>query len=176
VLVDTTGMVRGEEASLLKFHKISFLQPRHLLILQERNELEPLVRPFGDSKSIKTYRLPVSSAARVRSPLERKTYREAKFQDYFKRGSVRLLPTEGVTFLGQASSDPSGRGGGLSRYQLAGLNDADHRTLALGIVEVFDRQSQELFIYTPLGDFTPVRSLTIGSIHIDLNGREREQG
>jgi polynucleotide 5'-hydroxyl-kinase GRC3/NOL9 len=169
ILVDTTGMVRGNEALLLKFYEIEILQPRHLLVLQQQGELESVISPFAQRKSLQVYRLPISSLAKKRNQEERKSYRAKKFQDYFKRASMKLLSTRGLTFLNQTS-------GILPRYLLVGLNDTDHRTLGLGIVEAFDAQSHEIFIYTPLRDLTLVRSMTLGTLRIDLNGRELEKG
>ena len=176
VLVDTSGMVRGDEASLFKFYKIELLRPRCLLVLQQHGELESLISPFTERKSIQIYRLPVSPMARARNQEERKSYRVKKFRDYFKKASVKLISTHRLTFLHQTSFDLTGSGEGLPRYLLVGLNDADHRTLGLGIVEAFDSQSQEIFIYTPIQDLTPLRSLTLGSLRVDLNGRELEKG
>ena len=175
VLVDTTGMVQGAEATLLKFYKIDLLRPRHLLVLQQHREMESLICPFMERKSMNIYRLPISPLARPRSPEERKVYRVKKFRDYFKPASMKLISTNGLSFLNQTSFDLTGYGGGLPRYLLVGLNDADHRTLGLGIVETLDAQSQEIFIYTPLQDLTPLRSLTLGSLRVDLNGKELEE-
>jgi len=175
-VVDTTGMVQGKRASLLKFHKIDLLKPRHLLVLQKGDELEPLIRPFADRKDLQIYKLPVSPMARSRSQEERRTYRAKKFREYFKSASVRLISTSSLIFLDWSTPDRSPyltrHSGGLPRYLLVGLNDANNRTLALGIVEVFDRQSEELFIYTPLLDFTPLRYLILSSLRVDLSGRE----
>jgi polynucleotide 5'-hydroxyl-kinase GRC3/NOL9 len=179
VLVDTTGFVQGEGASWFKFHKINLLQPRHLLVLQQTAELEPLLRPFTDRKSLQIYRLPVSPMARSRNQKERRAYREKKFRDYFKSASVKLISTRELIFVNRSalggSLNLAQYRGGFPRYLLVGLNDADYRTLALGIVETFDSQSQEIFIYTPLQDLTPVRSLTLGSLRVDLSGRELGQ-
>ena len=171
-LVDTTGMVQGAVASQLKFHKIDLLRPRHLLVLQRSGELESLVRPFVDRKTLRIYRLPVSPMARSRNPQERKAYREKKFRGYFKGASVELLSISRLAFLHQTASHFTRSKGGFPRYLLVGLNDAENRTLALGIVEAFDRESQELFIYTPLRDLTPLRYLVLGSLRVDPNGRE----
>ncbi len=167
ILVDTTGMVRGDEASLFKFYKIELLRPRYLLVLQQHGELESLISPFRERKSIQIYRLPISPMARTRNQEERQSYRVKKFRDYFKMASVKLISTQGLTFLNQRSER-------LPRYLLVGLNDSDHRTLGLGIVEAFDSQSQEIFIYTPVHNLIHLKSLTLGSLRVDLSGRELE--
>jgi polynucleotide 5'-hydroxyl-kinase GRC3/NOL9 len=168
VLVDTTGMVRGHEASLLKFHKIELLQPRSLLVLQQHGELESLISPFIHRKSIQIHRLPISPMARTRSQEERRSYRVKKFRDYFRKASVKLISTRELIFLNQTSEN-------LPRYLLVGLNDAEHRTLGVGIVEAFDRRSQEIFVYTPVQDLTPLKSITLGSLRVDSSGRELEE-
>lgn len=172
VLVDTTGMVQGDEASYFKFHKIDLLRPRHLLVLQRSGELECLIRPFADRKSLKIYRLPVSPLARSRTQQERRAYREKRFRDYFRKGSVCLLPTTELSFVNQRLSYLVRHRGHLPRYLLVGFNDSENRTLALGIVQAFDVQAQEIFVHTPLTDPTSVRSIRLGSLRVDLSGKE----
>jgi polynucleotide 5'-hydroxyl-kinase GRC3/NOL9 len=176
VLVDTTGLVRGHEAFRLKFHKVDLLQPQHLLVLQRDRELEPVLLPFTDRKALQIYRLPVSPKAKIRNQKERKVYRENKFRDYFRNASVSLLSTKGLVFVNPFIRSGllklGSHGERIPRYLLVGLNDAEYRTLALGIVEAFDSQSQEVFVYTPLQDCTSVRALTLGSLRVDPSGRE----
>jgi polynucleotide 5'-kinase involved in rRNA processing len=158
-------MVQGREASLLKFYKIELLRPRHILLLQQDRELESLIFPFTDHHSIQIHRLPVSPMARARSQGERESYRVKKFRDYFTRASVKLLSTRGLIFFNQTSER-------IPRYLLVGLNDSDHRTLGLGIVEAFDKQSHEIFVYTPVRNLGSLKSVTLGSLRIDLSGKE----
>ena len=181
VLVDTTGLIDGPEGWLLKFHKIALIRPCHLIALQRAEELEPLIGAFSSDQGIRIYRLGVSPLARPRSPRERRAYREARFRDYFKGASTRLLSLAGLAVLGRRpsiqgkdgeSAGPPDQGRSFPRYLLLGLNDAEHRTLALGIAQVFDESSQELFVYTPLTDLAAVRSVTWGDLRLDLGGRE----
>ena len=55
---------------------------------------------------------------------------------------------------------------------LAGLNDRNNNTQALGIVEDLDFESENLTVRTPLEDHRSVRILHFGSIRLDPSGRE----
>jgi polynucleotide 5'-hydroxyl-kinase GRC3/NOL9 len=171
-LLDTTGMTQGEMASQFKFYKLDLIRPRHLLVLQRAGELDALIRRFEDRKGIRIYRLTVSSLARSRTLQERRTYRSMRFLEYFKKGSVKLISVSKLSFINQRSPYLNRYRGGLPKYLLVGLNDTDNRTRALGIVETYDEKSQEVFIFTPLLDFTALKYIVLGSLRVDLSGRQ----
>ena len=85
VLVDTCGLVSGYAGFRLKFHKIDLLNPKHLLALQRRDELEHLLRPFEAREGMAVHRLPVSSDVQRRSREKRQGFREKRFRDYFQK-------------------------------------------------------------------------------------------
>src|SRR3990172_7744546 len=95
-LVDTTGFVLGPAARRLKFHKIDLLAPHHLIALQRDDELEPILRLFEGRKGMAISRLPVSPHVIPRSFQVRRSYRAARFSDYFRSSSLVELWLHGV--------------------------------------------------------------------------------
>ncbi len=83
VLVDTTGLILGSVAASLKWHKVRALRPRHVLVLQRGEELEPILHLVERQKDLQIHRLPVSSRVTKRSHAARRAFREERFGEYF---------------------------------------------------------------------------------------------
>jgi polynucleotide 5'-kinase involved in rRNA processing len=81
LVVNTSGLIQGPAACRLKQAEVELLQPTLLLALARDRELVPLLRSLSHEN--KTLALPVSSRAVLRSPEDRRQYREARFRRYF---------------------------------------------------------------------------------------------
>lgn len=174
ILLDTTGLIGGHEGWRLKFHKIDLFRPRHLIFLQRNRELDPLMHAFSERKDIRIYNLPCSPLARDRSPAERRAYRQRRLRGYFKDASLQIFSTSQFKFQSAGGGRNLQPWMDLSKYRLVGLNDRENWTLALGIVESFDRDTRKLFIYTPLQDPLALRTVLWSPLRIARNGRELE--
>jgi len=100
ILVDTTGLIRGEGGRELKFNKVELLRPSHLLALERSGELEHILRPLEKIGEVEIHRLPVSEKAKARSREQRKAYRRRKFQEYFQNARVKEIPLRAIAFQG----------------------------------------------------------------------------
>ena len=120
IIINTDGMVFGDEARILKSNLINLTNPQVIIALQHSGEIEHLLKPL--EKASKTiHRLPVSEKARKKSPAERRMIRGQRFAAYFKDarslqihidqvtihnkglpfGSGTPLPPRDLTFLSQ---------------------------------------------------------------------------
>ncbi len=109
VLVDTSGWVYGRGARELKTTVILMLQPRILIALQRKNEIEHLLAPFENS-SIRIIRLPAPETYK-RSRENRKFLREILYRKSLEGGREITLGFEQIglryTLLGSGSQpDP----------------------------------------------------------------------
>jgi polynucleotide 5'-hydroxyl-kinase GRC3/NOL9 len=122
VVVNTSGWVQGLPAQRLKRAQVELLQPSLILALEREQELAPLLRALGcgtslgDSLSSETppllgegnneisgwpvIRLPVSSRVTLRSPEERRRYREERFRRYFQGARKITLPWRSLVWEG----------------------------------------------------------------------------
>jgi polynucleotide 5'-hydroxyl-kinase GRC3/NOL9 len=102
VVVNTSGLVQGTGALILKRAQVELLQPALILALQRERELEPLLRGLGsgDPPSWPLIRLPVSSRVIRRTPEDRRTYREARFRRYFQGARRLALPWRDLVWEG----------------------------------------------------------------------------
>jgi polynucleotide 5'-hydroxyl-kinase GRC3/NOL9 len=98
VLVDTTGLIVGAAAASLKWHKLQAIQPQHVLALQREGELEPILRLVDGQPGLEIHRLPVSSRVLRRSQAARRTFREARFREYFASATPHDLEWKNLRF------------------------------------------------------------------------------
>jgi polynucleotide 5'-hydroxyl-kinase GRC3/NOL9 len=98
VLVDTTGMILGSVAASLKWHKLSALQPRHVLALQREEELEPILRLVEGHGGLQVHRLPVSPRVTRRSHAARRAFRGERFREYFAFASCHDVSWKDLRF------------------------------------------------------------------------------
>jgi polynucleotide 5'-hydroxyl-kinase GRC3/NOL9 len=98
VLVDTTGMIVGSAAVSLKWHKLSALEPRHVLALQREGELEPILRLVEGQVGLEIHRLPVFSRVTRRSHAVRRAFRAERFRGYFAAASHHDLDWKTLRF------------------------------------------------------------------------------
>jgi polynucleotide 5'-hydroxyl-kinase GRC3/NOL9 len=113
VIINTDGMVLGNEARTLKSNLISLTNPQAIISLQYSGEIEHLLKPL-EKGSTNIYRLPVSEKARKKSPAERRKIREQRFAAYFEDSQSTHISIDQVTicnqgfFFGSGTPLPSG--------------------------------------------------------------------
>jgi polynucleotide 5'-hydroxyl-kinase GRC3/NOL9 len=99
VIVNTTGMVYGGVAQVLKYFKIEAVKPSFIVALQRNGEIEHLLKPFEGIIEILRLKTPQHIPRKSRS--ERVDYRGFKLGQYligartvtFKISSITLLNT-----------------------------------------------------------------------------------
>jgi polynucleotide 5'-hydroxyl-kinase GRC3/NOL9 len=130
-LIDTTGLISGRAAEVLKVGKIRAINPRHIIALQRGNELETMLGLVPD---IRIHRPGVSPMARARTAPERSAYRRKKFWDYFNcHESVKFRLNEKEKRLLYKGKSCELRSGLFPEGTVVGLNRGEE-TLALGLV------------------------------------------
>jgi polynucleotide 5'-hydroxyl-kinase GRC3/NOL9 len=112
MVVNTSGLIQGPAACRLKQAEMELLQPNLVLALARDQELMPLLRSLGGGSDCLD--LAVSSRAVIRSPDERRLYREVRFHRYFDKAQGLDLPLSEVVWRGP----PLGLGEPLSPADL----------------------------------------------------------
>lgn len=79
LVVDTTGYICTDEALNLKLQKINLINPDRIVIIEEDNELEGLVKRLDATR---VYRFPVNSKAKPKSIEKRTKFREQSAKKY----------------------------------------------------------------------------------------------
>ena len=89
IVVDTTGWVEGLAAVTAKVRKLYRIDPRHVVALQRRGEVEPILERLPGR--ITVHRLRPSPHVRRRSHEVRRATRARRFRRYFAGGRLHTL-------------------------------------------------------------------------------------
>lgn len=168
LLVDTSGMVEGGLAALLKRSKIRTLCPDLLVVLEREGETEHIFRGLERDAYGEILRIPPSPQARRRSREERAAYRRGLFHRYFEAGKEMTLDLRGLEV---ASTSPrlAASTEALSEGRLVGLNDAAGITRALARVLRSDGDS--VVLQSPFkGDKEEIKVLSVGPAVLEEDG------
>jgi polynucleotide 5'-hydroxyl-kinase GRC3/NOL9 len=165
IVIDTPGLVYGPAASALWWTVQQLLKPELILAVQRNDELSNILDGlrFFDS-AIELIKSPPQM--RVKSPEERKRYRQNQFNEYFRDSFLCNIRLSDVSI----QSDRS-----LSRENLAGrlvgLKDVKGIDLAVGIIEDWQNDKGVAIIRAPKLDIRQICCLVIGNAVIDLPDR-----
>src|SRR5438445_13563576 len=96
VLVDTGGLVEGPLGLALKRAKVRAADPDLVLVLQRREESEPIARALESAARPTVLRLAPSPAVVRRTATRRREHRERALREYLARAPTLPLPTERV--------------------------------------------------------------------------------
>lgn len=145
MLVDTTGMVEGGAAALLKRRKIRALEPDLVLALG-RERTEHIFRGLEGEAYGRLEFLEPSPGARRRSREERIAYRRERLNRYFREAARRVLDMDATPLVSASSRVPADPAL-LAEGCLLGLND--HRGLTLALARLEGREGSTLRVSTP---------------------------
>lgn len=160
LLVDTSGMVEGGLAALLKRCKIRALRPDLLVVLDREGETEHIFRGLEENTYGELMRISPSPEAKCRSREERAAYRRELFRRYFaagrevtlELGKVELVPTSNRI---AASAET------LREGQLLGLNDG--RGITRDLARVLQVGEDRVRVLTPFrGAMEEIKALSAG--------------
>jgi|Deesub1362A_J573_1020465.scaffolds.fasta_scaffold00311_18 polynucleotide 5'-hydroxyl-kinase GRC3/NOL9 len=160
VLIDTTGLVSGPSARVLKQYKIDLISPDLIITLERAWELQDIIEPFINHSSIKIHRIPVPSVVSLKGIQRRSQYRLERFRAYFMDAPVIRIPygEKGIRFTGR----PHRLAISELKDRLVSLRDEMNRDMALGIVEGIDPGDRTIHIRTPVDRPEEVSVVMIG--------------
>jgi polynucleotide 5'-hydroxyl-kinase GRC3/NOL9 len=158
VLVDTSGLVEGRFGQALKRLKIERVRPDLVLVLQARDECEPILHALPAAGAPAVLRLPAAPTTR-RSAAVRRLARQRALDTYLAGGTPVTLD------LARVPTRPAPPRRGLAVIDaagaLVGLDGQDGRTLGLGWVSVVDAARGRLTVVTRV-DGAQVAAVAIG--------------
>jgi polynucleotide 5'-kinase involved in rRNA processing len=179
IVVDTTGWVEGDAAVAAKVHKIRWIDPRHVVALQHRGEVEPILDRLP--RGIAVHRLAPSGHVRPRSRETRRRARAMRFRRYFagaRRHTLELARLPGSrlpVYLGRGVPQPGMLAeipGSALRHLVVGLADRDGWLKAVGSVIEVEPASQSVTVVAPLRSLGGVGTLQWGMIRVAPSGDE----
>ncbi|MGE3806721.1 MAG: Clp1/GlmU family protein [Gemmataceae bacterium] len=184
VVVDTTGLVDGAAARVLKYHKALAVDASLGVVLEHADELAPLRGALGGICQVERVR--PHPAARDRSAAERRRCREESLARHFAAGSFIDVPldlvlspdwTRGVNSSGASGtrrarsvSDGSEVPPAFAPGTVCGLLDAEGFCLGLGLIE--EVQADRLILFSSLKERDALRSVQLGRCRFRRDGIE----
>ncbi len=165
LVIDTTGLVLGSYGQVLKYNKINFIKPKHLVLFEKEDELKYYKEMFYRQNFTKLYVLKVKGLAKEKSQKEREKRRKEKFSQYLNEASEALIDLGGVStfppkkYFLKKSKD----------FNVIGLGDINNQCLGIGIC--LDADKNSLKIYTPV-ESRKVKFLKLGGIRINKEGEK----
>jgi polynucleotide 5'-hydroxyl-kinase GRC3/NOL9 len=163
LLIDTSGMIEGPLAALLKRSKIRQLLPDAILVLERSAETEHIFRSLESEYCRNTLRLLPPERVRRRTRQERAFYRLGKWRSFFEQSELYFLELSSVK-LKALSRDLDPENPQLVDGHLLGLNDERGFTLSLG--SFVGREDTLLYFKSPLrGDIREVREIAFGNLY-----------
>lgn len=166
IVVDTTGYVSGIYGQMLKFHKMTLVDPEFVIAFERGGELEPVVGLASRFTPAEVLEVGVSPQVVPRTVDERTAFREQKFAAYFAAGVSRwrVKPTVFMPTL------PPEFDLALLDSMVVGMEDGKGACVGIGVLE-YDASEDMLRMVSPVSE--GVRGLRLGSIRIDIEGRSK---
>jgi len=154
VVVDTCGLIDGPLGRIYKQGQIDRLDPDLVVVLQRRQECEPIVGRYDERERPEIARIPAGEHVRRRTPVERRRHRTAALARYFDgaapqrlalpRLRLRIMTDQSCPVPLDARDDLESR--------LVGLDDAEGATLGLGAIRGVDVTERVVLVDTPVAD------------------------
>lgn len=165
VIVDTSGLISGAYAQVLKYYKLELIRPDVVVGLERGEELEPVLGIVRRFFPVEITALRVESAVVERSVEERLAYREARFASYFRPPLSRWRIRTTVFMPSLPPEIDLARLDGL----VVGLEDGKGTCTGIGMLE-YDREEAVLRMVSPVSE--SAKGLRLGSIRITSEGRQ----
>lgn len=159
VIYDTTGLIDpAQGGARLKQSKVDLLRPSVIFAIQQKKELEYLLRPLRHSSRTHVVEMRPSPAAQWRDPPTRRAYRAERFARYF--ADARSLTVHWSQMPVFPAPD-------FSLNRLVALEDREGFALGLGIVTQFEPKSMKMTLWTPLETLDKIDAIHVGDLEVD---------
>lgn len=164
VVVETSTLISGTDAELLKFHKLDLVRPDHVVGFQRGEELDPILGVLSRFFSVDVTALKVDGEIPERSAEDRLGARERALASYFQPPLNRWRVKRTVFMPTLAPDADAKRLDGL----LVGLEDGKGRCRGIGLLE-YQEEGDVLRMVSSVG--TGARGLRLGSVRLTVEGK-----
>jgi polynucleotide 5'-hydroxyl-kinase GRC3/NOL9 len=145
ILIDTGGLVEGPLGLALKRAKVRAADPDLVLVLQRRDESEPIARAL-EGAGRRVLRLAPSPAVVRRSATRRREHRDTRLRDYFAPAIAVELPTTRVP-LRDRRGDTLAE---IAEGALVGVLGEGSETLGIARVKACEPDRGRIVVETPV--------------------------
>jgi polynucleotide 5'-kinase involved in rRNA processing len=164
IVVDTSGLISGVYAEILKYYKLEIIRPSFVLGFERGEELEPILGVIRRFLPVEVAALKVESAVVERSVEERLLAREERLRSYFKPPLSRWRVKTSVFMPSIPPGIELSRLDGL----VVGLENGEGKCVGIGFLE-YDASEDFLRFVSPVSE--PAKGLRLGSIRVNAEGK-----
>ncbi len=158
IIHDTCGLIDQQAGMGLKLALIDLLKPSHVIAIQEKHELDPLLIPLRRSKRTQLIELAPSEAVRSRSMDVRQQHRAEQYAAYFSGALPVIIPWTRLAVFPEPHFPPR---------RLVAFEDREGFCLGLGIVLEGSQPGRSLALLTPYREIDNIDALRVGDILLD---------
>ncbi len=162
IVLDTTGMVEGPVARVLKYHKLQATQAARVIALADATELDDLLKLLAAGGAV-IERRPLAPQATNRSLVQRQADRQERYRVHFAGARLEDFDwsqvLSGEWLVGRPAGSLPLRG------RVVGLLDRNGFCCGLGLIEAAD--AQQLRVFTACANRENVHWLQIGRLRLD---------
>ncbi|HEX67930.1 MAG TPA: hypothetical protein ENG13_02565 [bacterium] len=155
-VMDTSGLIKGEEGKRLKYMKSLVFQPDLVVILEREDEMEEIYSLLLNG-GFRVEKLRVGDFVKVKTRQDRINFRREKFKRYFEGSEVNEFSLKGLGFVSHTKV--------IQRGQLVGLLEEKGFLLGLGLW--MGVENGKVKIFTPLKNFDDLKIIWVGRLIID---------
>ena len=165
VIVDTSSLISGVYAELLKYYKLDLIRPDKVIGFQRGEELDPILGVASRFFPVEITSFKVESGVLEVSAEERLSAREGRLESYFDPAKVTRWRIKPTVFMPAIPPETA-----LSRLDglVVGLENGDGKCTGIGYLEyVADEDALKMVSSVAEG----AKGLKLGSIRITPDGR-----
>ncbi len=100
LIVDTCGYIQGGAARRMHQTEFDLLNPAHVIALQRKSELEPILAPMRRRSGCRIHAPPVPAAIARKTPAFRSQRRAMRFASYFEATTLHTYRFDDVALVG----------------------------------------------------------------------------
>lgn len=164
IILDTSGLITGVYAEILKYYKLEMIRPDTVIGFQRGEELEPILGVARRLLPVEVITLRVASAVVERSVEERLAIQEERLGAYFSAPLSRWRVKSSV-FM---PTIPTGTDLALLDGVMVGLEDGQGMCLGVGLLE-YDSTEDILRMVSPVAG--GAKGLRLGAMKITKEGK-----
>jgi polynucleotide 5'-hydroxyl-kinase GRC3/NOL9 len=163
IIIDTPGFIAGAAAQVLWWTVQHILQPCLIIAVQQDNELSEILAGmrYGVAE-IEVVKPPAGLP--VKSPEERKRYRQEQFRKYFGGSIIHSIELDKLAIQANRSFNYDN-----PVNHLAGLIDVKGLEIAVGLITDWQKNNNIVTLRAPKIDISEVGCLIIGDVSVNID-------
>lgn len=164
VIIDTSALISGVSAEMLKYYKLELTRPNAVVGFQRGSELDPILGVVSRFFPVEVTALRVDSAVVERSAEDRLNARESSLASYFSAPLSRWRVKTTVFMPSIPPETDLARLDGL----VVGLEDGNRRCAGIGLLE-YEPEEDVLRMVSSVAE--GAKGLRLGSVKVSLEGK-----